>query len=109
MWVNWESMCSSTIALGQTRCPWGLPVSLPLIAIYGELGQLILGKAFSSFIPFVPNPKSLPCTYYKIRIFLRKEGAFVKYQTRSRDEKTAKKENIIGNKKQILAFKKLRI
>lgn len=78
MWVNWESMCSSTIALEQTRCPWGLPVSLPLIAIYGELGQLILGKAFSSFIPFVPNPKSQPYTYYKITIFFKKGRSICK-------------------------------
>lgn len=102
-------MCSYTVAHEQTRYLWDVPVSLPLIAMYGELRQLILGKAFSSFISFVPNPKSQSYTYYKITVFLKKEGAFVRYQTRNQDEKTAKKENIIGNKKQTLAFKKLRI
>ena len=87
MWVNQDSMCSSTIAHEQTRSPWDVPISLPLIAIYGELRQLILGKAFSSFFPFVPNPKSQPYTYYKITIFLRKEGAFVKYQTRRKQQR----------------------
>ena len=76
------------------RYPWDGPVSPPLMAIYGKLRQLIHGRAFSSFIPFVPNPKSQPYTYYKITIFLRKEGASIRYQTRNWDEKTEQKRKI---------------
>lgn len=51
------------------RYPWDGQVPLPLIAIYRNLRQLVLGKAFSSFIPFVPNPKPQSYIYYKINFF----------------------------------------
>ena len=53
--------------------PWDGSVPLPLIAIYGNLRQLVLCKAFSSFIPFVPKPKPQSYTYYKIKIFLKRK------------------------------------
>ena len=76
------------------RYPWDGPVLPPLMAIYGRLRQLLHGGAFSSFSPFVPNPKSQPYTYYKTAIFLRKEGASVRYQTRNWDEKTEQRRKI---------------